>query len=942
MRFSRLAPKKNSRATALEREKKKHTHTTYGAKNGFGAKFLARADIRYTPRTTLFSSIARRARKVRQYFSTHIGEGGPPVRETSAKKTHPGRVPRMHAQMSELHKYDAAACDRLQRHIAKAAVALQAGVRESDDNLMKVCAEQLVAYITELQAAIDLKELRISIRKTQADYNIMGTSKGVTASSLKNSPLAHALEELRAIHYSYMTAVETIGFVWPYHQKYVARDGAGPVVWEMGEPECRWTKDFAPAFYGYGPNTTTQAFNWNARESKGLPQLDVDALKHYARVFNGGTAVFSHYRWFCANERDTLPDKYEKRMVVNVRCVPAVPEAFHAAVQSMRARPGALLEKDFVEFLDEHVTIYGQLCVRGVPSPVVLDESSGPTVRFRLNTWSGFTTVILWQEWQKVYRNPPEQPLLGYECVHMLHHIFYNMCNRNVHLFCYAIQWCAFTLCKPTVAPGMVLFVTGKPGSGKSVLLEFMSHGLGRDAHTVSNIGDIKKGFDIDLKGRRLVVFSDLLQLSRRDPDYPAFVAMLKNLCEVHEHSFRQKGLGSERSDVALCMAITSNAPNPLPLSVDDGMSRRDAYLDCQEPIRAFYGNAYSNRLWHAAWHPRAMAEFLGLSVLWVDEVLVSLVDIPHTPKRLWSRIMSSLGENAGNPIVSALLHPLHESGNQAAWDEVQCSAAHLVRDQRHALAHVRKPVSPGGDLLTDVMWFAKKVVPSADNKGTTARRRDFARDLIVKCFDADRVVDYFGKRGTPLASVDNGVTGAEWTRWLEYWSQGVTAGDRLIIIPNGVEHVRNLVASALMPEHEPDMVFPPSTPNDRAPVLTARGQELARSRLVALLLDIVTEWDGKRFWDEWYRGDNAVDWPAVDDEEMVPAAAAAVVQRGVTVTNAVAAPQSPVREELTQHMVAASTGKRHADEDPEEAPPLRRPRVLRFAEDEDSQSQSV
>jgi energy-coupling factor transporter ATP-binding protein EcfA2 len=205
----------------------------------------------------------------------------------------------------------------------------------------------------------------------------------------------------------------------------------------------------------------------------------------------------------------------------------------------------------------------------------------------------------LWLEWEKrrTYKNvvflpgentPPHiynlfrgwavDPIKG-DWSLLKNHIFENICEADNRLFGWFMTWLAHIIQQPTLKPGSTVVITGRKGTGKSTLFDYMNQLLGRHGITVSQRKQIVGQFNGHLATALLMVCEEAFWAAD-----PQAEGVMKDMITNRSMLIERKGCDPIQSLNYTRMALISNNDWVVPASLKD--ERRFGVFRCSEARR--------------------------------------------------------------------------------------------------------------------------------------------------------------------------------------------------------------------------------------------------------------------------------------------------------------------------------------------------------------------
>jgi energy-coupling factor transporter ATP-binding protein EcfA2 len=205
----------------------------------------------------------------------------------------------------------------------------------------------------------------------------------------------------------------------------------------------------------------------------------------------------------------------------------------------------------------------------------------------------------LWLEWEKrrTYKNvvflPGEEtpshiynlfrgwsvdPIKG-DWSMLRTHIYENICENDERLFGWFMTWLAHVVQQPTLKPGSTIVITGKKGTGKSTLFDYMNQLLGRHGITVSQRKQIIGQFNGHLATTLLMVCEEAFWAAD-----PQAEGVLKDMITNKSMLIEKKGYDPIQSTNYTRLALISNMDWVVPASLKD--ERRFGVFRCNDARR--------------------------------------------------------------------------------------------------------------------------------------------------------------------------------------------------------------------------------------------------------------------------------------------------------------------------------------------------------------------
>jgi energy-coupling factor transporter ATP-binding protein EcfA2 len=158
-------------------------------------------------------------------------------------------------------------------------------------------------------------------------------------------------------------------------------------------------------------------------------------------------------------------------------------------------------------------------------------------------------------------------------------HIFENICESDEHLFGWFMTWLAHIIQQPTLKPGSTIVITGRKGTGKSTLFDYMNQLLGRHGITVSQRKQIVGQFNGHLATTLLMVCEEAFWAAD-----PQAEGVMKDMITNKSMLIEKKGYDPIQSMNYTRLALISNMDWVVPASLKD--ERRFGVFRCSEARR--------------------------------------------------------------------------------------------------------------------------------------------------------------------------------------------------------------------------------------------------------------------------------------------------------------------------------------------------------------------
>lgn len=165
-------------------------------------------------------------------------------------------------------------------------------------------------------------------------------------------------------------------------------------------------------------------------------------------------------------------------------------------------------------------------------------------------------------------------------------HIFENICESDDELFGWFMTWLAHLFQHPDQKPGSTVVITGKKGTGKSTLFDYINKLLGKHGITVSQRKQIVGQFNGHLATTLLMVCEEAFWAAD-----PQAEGVLKDMITNKSMLIEKKGYDPIQSSNYTRLALISNNEWVVPASLKD--ERRFFVLRCSDARQgdlAFFG----------------------------------------------------------------------------------------------------------------------------------------------------------------------------------------------------------------------------------------------------------------------------------------------------------------------------------------------------------------
>ncbi|ARK07487.1 hypothetical protein LAV_00112 [Sphingobium phage Lacusarx] len=186
--------------------------------------------------------------------------------------------------------------------------------------------------------------------------------------------------------------------------------------------------------------------------------------------------------------------------------------------------------------------------------------------------------------WEQVTDNK-DKPVPG-DWSMLRGHIYENICESNDEMFGWLMTWLAHLFQHPDQKPGSTVVVTGKKGTGKSTLFDYVNKALGRCGITVSQRKQIVGQFNGHLATTLLMVCEEAFWAAD-----PQAEGVLKDMITNKSMLIEKKGYDPIQSNNYTRLALISNNEWVVPASLKD--ERRFFVLRCSDARQgdlAFFG----------------------------------------------------------------------------------------------------------------------------------------------------------------------------------------------------------------------------------------------------------------------------------------------------------------------------------------------------------------
>ena len=193
------------------------------------------------------------------------------------------------------------------------------------------------------------------------------------------------------------------------------------------------------------------------------------------------------------------------------------------------------------------------------------------------NLFQGWPFEPVATTWENVLDNKDE-PVAG-DWSMLRGHIYQNICESNDTYFEWLMTWIAMVFQKPQAKPGSTVVITGKKGTGKSTLFDYINQLLGRCGITVSQRKQIVGQFNGHLATTLLMVCEEAFWAAD-----PQAEGVLKDMITNKSVLIEKKGYDPIQSQNYTRLALISNNEWVVPASLKD--ERRFFVLRCSDAVQ--------------------------------------------------------------------------------------------------------------------------------------------------------------------------------------------------------------------------------------------------------------------------------------------------------------------------------------------------------------------
>jgi len=193
------------------------------------------------------------------------------------------------------------------------------------------------------------------------------------------------------------------------------------------------------------------------------------------------------------------------------------------------------------------------------------------------NLFQGWPFEAVPTSWEEVLDNK-DKPVAG-DWSMLRGHIYENICESNDAYFEWLMTWIAMLFQKPQAKPGSTVVITGKKGTGKSTLFDYINQLLGRCGITVSQRKQIVGQFNGHLATTLLMVCEEAFWAAD-----PQAEGVLKDMITNKSVLIEKKGYDPIQSRNYTRLALISNNEWVVPASLKD--ERRFFVLRCSDAVQ--------------------------------------------------------------------------------------------------------------------------------------------------------------------------------------------------------------------------------------------------------------------------------------------------------------------------------------------------------------------
>lgn len=193
------------------------------------------------------------------------------------------------------------------------------------------------------------------------------------------------------------------------------------------------------------------------------------------------------------------------------------------------------------------------------------------------NLFQGWPFEPVQTTWEDVLENK-DKPVEG-DWSMLRGHIYENICESNEDYFQWLMTWLAMLFQKPQAKPGSTVVITGKKGTGKSTLFDYINQLLGRCGITVSQRKQIVGQFNGHLATTLLMVCEEAFWAAD-----PQAEGVLKDMITNKSVLIEKKGYDPIQSQNYTRLALISNNEWVVPASLKD--ERRFFVLRCSDAVQ--------------------------------------------------------------------------------------------------------------------------------------------------------------------------------------------------------------------------------------------------------------------------------------------------------------------------------------------------------------------
>jgi hypothetical protein len=332
-------------------------------------------------------------------------------------------------------------------------------------------------------------------------------------------------------------------------------------------------------------------------------------------------------------------------------------------------------------------------------------DPSGKSVQDYFNLWQGFAVKA------------EEGSCLLYQ-----KHILDNICQGDVVLYFYVMNWMADVVQNPTKKPGIALGFRGGQGTGKGIAVEYFGLLFGNHYCEIADPGLLTGNFNAHLKDN-VVLFADEAVWGGNKKDE----SKLKNMITSNRRNVEMKGVDIIQLANHTHLLLASNEDWIAPIAKDD---RRFCILDVgdkQANNREYFGKII-NQMKNEGGTSALLHHLLNRDLTGVD-----LSKIPETQAQLENKLLSL--DSVESWLFNFLKNNEQFTGLKKG-SEIMLLIALLFRDYQNFCGENRQRA----EKLVSFTKKVKKALPSLPTRQGQGGKRHWA------FFDRDKLREDFSE----------------------------------------------------------------------------------------------------------------------------------------------------------------------------------------------------